>query len=81
MAAILDLYIQLYLVIFNGVSRRKFHTQLEHTILKCVTGQHLLFSKQIFFKFVFTAHAYFKPELLMVPYAFRILEQYYSEFH
>ena len=28
-----------------------------------------------------TAHAFFKPELLMVPYAFRILQQYYIEFH
>ena len=59
----------------------QFHTQLEHTILKCVTGQHLLFSKTtIFFIIFFTAHAYFKPELLMVPYAFRIL-QHYIEFH
>ena len=59
----------------------KFHTQLEHTILKCVTGQHLLFTKKIFLNYFFTAHAYFKPELLMVPYALRILQQYYSEFH
>ena len=29
----------------------------------------------------FTAHVYFKPVLLMVPYAFRILQQYYIEFH
>ena len=59
----------------------KFHTQLEHTILKCVTDQHLLFTQKIFLNYFFTAHAYFKPELLMVPYALRILQQYYSEFH
>ena len=60
----------------------KFHTQLEHTILKCVTGQHLLFTKKKHFLIIFvTAHAYFKPELLMVPYALRILQQYYSAFH
>ena len=53
----------------------KFHAQLENTILKYVTGQHLLFTKQIFFYSFFTAHAYFKPELLMVPYALHILQQ------
>ena len=60
----------------------KFHTQLENTILKCVTGQHLLFTKtkQILIIF-FTVHAYFKPELLMVPYALCILQKYYIEFH
>ena len=58
-----------------------FHTQLEHTILKCVTTPHLLFCKNIFYNYFFTAHAYFKPELLMIPYAFRTLQQYYIEFH
>ena len=30
------------------------------------------FSKKLCFNYFFTAHAYFKPELLMIPYAFRI---------
>ena len=38
-------------------------------------------AKTYIFIIIFTAHAYFKPELLMVPYAFRIMQQYYIEFH
>ena len=75
-AAILEVYMH-----FSNVYRRfsgaikcsisiKFHTQLENTILKSVTGQQLLFTKLIF-----TPHAYVKLELLMVPYALRTLQQ------
>ena len=37
-----------FLGVINWSISMKFHTQLEHTILKCVTGQHLLFTKTIF---------------------------------
>ena len=40
----------------------KLHTQSENAILKCVTGQQLLFTDNIFVNICFTAHAYFKPE-------------------
>ena len=33
------------------------------------------------FKLCFTAHAYFNPELMMVPYGLRISQQYYVDFH
>ena len=38
-------------------------------------------TKKIFFNCFFTGHAYFNPELLIVPYALRILQHYYIEFH
>ena len=58
------------LVIFNGVSSRNIlinfieisHT--EHTILKCVTGQHLLFSKQIFFTYFFYCACIFQARII-----------------
>ena len=73
---------------FIGVSRRNIliniieiaHTARTYYPTKCVTEPHLLFSKTIFLNYFFTAHAYFKPELLMILYAFRILQQYYIEF-
>ena len=33
----------------------KFHTQLENTILKCVTGQHLLFTQKKMLLFFYCA--------------------------
>ena len=68
-----------FLGVINGSISMKFHTQLEHTIVKSVTGQHFVIYQQN--SNFFTAHAYFKPELLMVPYALYILQQYYVAFH
>ena len=59
---ILDLYIHFksflpefsFLCVINRSISMKFHTQLENTILKCVTGQHLSYTEQFFF----TAHTF-----------------------
>ena len=50
---------------------RGSHLGFVHTFLVIFSGVN----------YFFTAHAYFKPKLLMIPYAFRILQQYYIKFH
>ena len=65
------------LIHFNEISHtvRKYYSKVRNR------PTFVIYQNKIFLNYFFTAHAYFKPELLMVPYALCILQKYYIEFH